>query len=460
MAIRITQARVHNLKSVSLDLPSGQLVVLAGPSGSGKSSLAHGVLYEAWCGSKVDAQIEHLPKRILLLEQRVTALAGQSLGESNRARLTTLLTKARKGDWVIADEPCVGLARPERLAVVAQLRAALKEGVSVLLIEHSPDVIKAADYVIEFGPEAGAKGGFVVFAGKQKAFAKANTFTSRFVYAAPPRHFPKAGKASKKELVLKGVDFAPFKDATFRFPLHKLVCVCGPVGAGKSRFLEVAYGALFKGKNAWKLRPRLKSIEGKTYVRRSYFVDQSLLSRISTSSPATFLGIWTEIRKLFAATSESRRRHLDKSAFNLRAPANAARAAVRLKGLCIEDVLKLTVDEAAAFFALHPLIVRKLGFLQEVGLGYLSLAQKSATLSGGEAQRVRLAKILSKKLGDRCLYILDTPSRGLHPADGPVLGHVLRRIIDKNNSILLAENREDIQAACDVVLEMRNLKLA
>ena len=230
----------------------------------------------------------------------------------------------------------------------------------------------------------------------------------------------KARVMQNKELKIRGITKYNLKNFDLEFPLSSLFCVSGPMGAGKSVLLSVVYGALFKGKNAWKLKQGFKSIEGKTNVRRSYLVDQSLLNSISTSTPATYLGVWK----------------------NIKAKKN------------VDDVSKMTVDQAINLFSETPLIVRKLGFLQEVGLGYLTLGQKSGTLSGGEAQRVRLAKILSKKLGDRCVYILDVPSRGLHLSNIPVLINVFRKIIDKNNTVLIAENREELIDNCDYVINL------
>lgn len=431
-AITIEDAKEHNLKNVCLRIPLGKLVAVVGKSGSGKSSFVYDVLYKASQGKTVKAEVGPLPE-ILVIEQRVKPNGTMSLGEANMTRLKKSLLEAKRGDLLIADEPCAGMAKEDRKNVLSLLKAAVKKGVSIIVVEHAKDIIANSDYVIEFGPESGAKGGEVVFAGSVGAFKKAHTPTSAYVfsnkaaiveYQRNPND--KAKRMQRKTVTIKGITKNHLKDVDFTFHLGSVVCVSGRMGTGKTTLLSVVYGALCKGKGAWKIREGFTSIEGKTNVRRSYFVDQSSLSSISTSTPATYVGIWGAIKKTNAGLSEREKRRLT----------------------------TMTVDEAAKVFAGSSLITRKLGFLQEVGLGYLELGQKSNTLSGGEAQRVRLAKILSKKLGDRCIYILDIPSRGLHLSDLPVLMKIFQKIIDKNNTVLIAENREEVIANCDEVITL------
>ncbi len=357
------------------------------------------------------------------------------------------------------------MAKEDRVTILRLLKDAVKRGISVIAVEHSKDVIAGSDYVIEFGPESGTKGGQVVFEGAIAKYKKTKTPTSAYVfsnkagvvdYHRDPND--RAKRMQRKTMTIKGITKHHLHNYDFTFPLGSLVCVSGTMGTGKSTILSVVYGALFKGKDAWKRRQGFKTVIGKAHVRRSYFVDQTSLSAISTSTPATYLGIWDVIRDVFANLPESKKAKLKKSDFSLNAESDAAMqrvlAGIRFKGKSVFDVLSMTVDDASALFAHSPLIVRKLGFLQEVGLGYLTLGQKSNTLSGGEAQRVRLAKILSKKLGDRCIYILDIPSRGLHLSNIPALIKVLQKIIDKNNTVLIAENREEVIQNCDQVIPL------
>ncbi|TSD02194.1 MAG: Excinuclease ABC, A subunit [Parcubacteria group bacterium Athens0714_25] len=452
--IQIKNATANNLKNISVNIPLGMLVAIVGKSGSGKSSLVYDIIYNFSQGEKVEATVSKLPTTYAI-SQKIKAENGMSLGETNRKRLDAIIKKVKKGDLLIVDEPCAGLAKEDREKILAQLKKLAEKGISVLVVEHSKDIIANAEYVIEFGPEAGRNGGKIVFQGTIEKYKKAKTPTSKYVFSEKASEVDyernpsqKAKAMQKHTLEIKGITRNNFKNFNLKFPLGSLVCISGNIGTGKSTLLGIAYGALFKGKDAWKHRVGFKSIEGKTHVRRSYFVDQSLLSSISTSTPATYLGVWEVIRDVYASLPQSKKMKLKKSHFSFNTQNGKESVEliekIRYKKLSINDLMKMTIDEAIGVFNDFPLVQRKLGFLQEVGLGYLTLGQKSKTLSGGEAQRVRLAKILSKKLGDRCLYILDTPSRGLHLSDLPTLVKVMQKIIDKTNTVLIAENREEL----------------
>lgn len=450
------------MKNISLKIPLHTLVAVVGKSGSGKSSLVYDVLYATSQGKKVNAKVSGLPKTYVL-SQKVVALSKKSLGETNRYLLETAIKNVKKNDLLIVDEPCAGLAHKERVAVLALLRGLVARGVSVIVVEHNKDIIAGADYVIEFGPESGSRGGEVIFAGTLKQFHRAKTVTAKYVfsslaetvdYCRAPNE--RAQRMKKQELTIKGITKNSLKNFNITIPLSSLVCVSGPTGSGKSTLLGVVYGALFKGKNAWKLKSGFKEIIGKTNIRRSYFVDQKPLSGTPTSTPATYVGVWDAIRAVYAGLPESKRAKLKKSHFSFNTKDGKSKtsitAKIRYKGVSINDLLITTVEDAIVLFGDFPLVQRKLGFLQEVGLGYLPLGQTSGTLSGGEAQRVKLAKILSKKLGDRCIYVLDTPSRGLHLSDLPVLVKVFQKIIDKNNTVLIADNRDELIKNCDAVV--------
>ncbi|HEU0051157.1 MAG TPA: ATP-binding cassette domain-containing protein [Patescibacteria group bacterium] len=420
--IRIRNARVHNLKNISVDIPLKKLVIVVGKSGSGKSSLVHDVLERAAEGCEVNARISGCPN-VHSLEQRVIPDGERSLGETSLFHLRSMLKQVQPGELFIADEPCAGMAKEDCALVLKLLRDALRKGISIIVVEHNPNIISGADYIIEFGPDSGVRGGEIVFQGTLAQFRRAKTATSIPVFSHPP---------SKPRLTLKTarvtisrIEKNNFHQFSFSFPINQLVCVTGRMGTGKSTLLSVAYGALFKGKDAWKYRHGFAHVDGKTHIRRSYFVDQSLLSSNPKSTPATLLGIWTALRRI-GPLSDAKKRELEQK----------------------------TVDQIADEYEHIAFLKRKLGFLQEVGLGYLELGQQSNSLSGGEAQRVRLAKILSKKLGDRCLYLLDIPSRGLHLSDLPVLIRVLRKIVEKRNTVLIAENQQMLINECDEVISL------
>ncbi len=464
--IQVRDAHANNLKNVSLNIPMQKLVAIVGKSGSGKSSFVYDVLFRASQGKSVQAKVGKLPKTFVL-SQAVKVLGNKSFGETNLARLTKALDEVKKGELLIVDEPCAGMAHEDRQLILSILKKAIKKGVSVFVVEHSRDIIAGADYIIEFGPESGSRGGEVIFQGSRDKFKKAKTQTSLYAFsdkASVVQHDrnpnEKARCMKSKQLTINGISKNNLKNVSISFPLCGIVCITGRIGAGKTTLLSVIYSVLFKGKNAWKAREgsKVKSINGKEYVRRSYFVDQSSLSPISTSTPATYLGIWDSIRDTYAKLPQSKKLKLTKSSFLIDKINNKSIKEkiekVSYSGKSIFDVFNMTVDDTAQLFDSIQLVKRKLGFLQEVGLGYLVLNQKSNTLSGGEAQRVRLAKILSKKLGDRCVYILDVPSRGLHLSDLPVLMKVLQKIVNKNNTVVIAENKEEIIKNCDHVIAL------
>ena len=464
--IEIRNACANNLKHISVDLPLQKLVAIVGKSGSGKSSFVYDILFRASQGIPVKAEVSKLPK-VFILPQTAKVLKNKSFCETNFERLKKILSEIKSGELLIVDEPCAGMSKADRLIVLKLLHNAVKKGISIIVVEHSKDIIAGADYIIEFGPQSGSNGGEVIFQGSRDKFKKAKTPTSTYVFSDKASNVEYDRDPNKKALCMKGKQLTikwitknNLKDVSVSFPLCGLVCIAGRIGAGKTTLLSVIFSSLFKGKNAWKIRAgvKVKSIDGKANVRRSYFVDQSSLSSISTSTPATYLGILDSIRDVYSKLPESKKYKLTKSDFLVNKQINKATKdkinKVLFSGKSIYNVLEMTIDDVAKLFNAIPLVKRKLGFLQEVGLGYLALSQKSNTLSGGEAQRVRLAKILSKKLGDRCLYILDTPSRGLHLSDLPVLMTVLQKIIDKNNTVVIAENKEEIIVNCDYVIEL------
>ena len=456
--IIIKNAKENNLKNISVELPFNKLIAVVGKSGSGKSSFVYNVLYRYSKGEKVKAEIFNLPERTFALSQTVKPSKNKSLNETNFSLLSKIIDNCIKGDLLLIDEPCAGMNKADRLKVINLLRLAIKKGSSVLVVDHHKDTILSSDYVVEFGPEAGYKGGYIVFSGAIDKYKDSKTPTSVYVFSNKAEEVNYIDSSKKKvlnyTLTIKNINKNNFKNYTLKIILGKLNCICGGIATGKSTLLSVVYSSLFKGKNSWKIRNNDVEVLGKENVRRSYFIDQSLLSKNYTSAPVTYLKVWNSIQKLYSLLPESKINKLTKSDFVFSKAMDVKVSKIKYNGYSIGDILSLTIDQVVEIFKDVPLVKRKFGFLQEVGLGYLSVGQKCGSLSGGEAQRVRLAKVLSKKLGDRCVYILDIPSKGLHLSDLPVLINIFRKIIANNNTVLIADNREELINNCDNVIQL------
>ncbi|HBK34755.1 MAG: Excinuclease ABC subunit A [Candidatus Uhrbacteria bacterium GW2011_GWE2_40_58] len=454
--ITVTNISKNNLKGFSVKIPLQKLVVIVGPSGSGKSTLVHEVLYNNSIKNEWD--IKNLPKVIEILKQKVIPPRDSklSLGEFNFDQLKMKLAAIHKGDLLIVDEPCAGFCEKERKVILKMLKDKVKQGYSIIAVEHNKEIIANADYIIELGPGAGRYGGKLIFEGNLTEFKKSGTITANYVFNASKDIFKQGIIEKGKEVTISKISAGNFNNDSFTFPLINLVCLTGCSGSGKSTLLNVVYRALYKGKNAWKIRLKTVNVNGKSNVRRSFIVPQSPIGDHPSSTLATYVKVWDNIREIFANEKLSKQSGLTKSNFIISKSILEAKSdfpkdvlKVLYQGRNIKEVANLTIDEALEIFKSDTLIVRKLEFLQEVGLGYLVLGQKSGSLSGGESQRVRVAKILSKKLGDRSVYLFDTPTRGLHLKDIPVLVDVFRKIINKNNTILIADNREEIFHYCD-----------
>ncbi len=459
--ITVKNVTKNNLKKFSVKIPLHKLTVIVGPSGSGKSTLVHDVIYNS--SFKNEWGIQNLPNKVDTLEQKVILPKNSrlSLGEFNLNKLKKKLSAIQKNDLLIVDEPCAGFCKKEREMILKMLKDKVKKGYSIITVEHNREIIANADYVIELGPGAGRYGGRLVFEGGVEEFKKSKTITAKHVFDTNKKFYAQKICGKSKTVTISKISIGNFKNYSFSFPLKNIVCISGCSGVGKSTLLDVAYRALFKGKNAWKIRLKSVNISGKTNVRRSFIVPQAPIGDHPSSTLATYTKVWGNIREIFSNQKISKQRGLTKSAFIISKRILEEKSDfpkevlnVYFQGKNIKDIMNLTIDEALEIFKTDSLIVRKLKFLQEVGLGYLVLGQKSSSLSGGEAQRVRIAKILSKKLGDRSVYIFDTPSRGLHLKDIPVLIDVFRKIVNKNNTILIADNREEIFDYCDYKINL------
>jgi excinuclease ABC subunit A len=459
--ISVKNITKNNLKGFSVKIPLQRLVAVVGPSGSGKSTLVHEVLYNNSITNEWG--IKNLPRVVEILEQKIILPKDSklSLGEFNFNKLKKKLAAIRKEDLLIVDEQCAGFCEKERKEILKMLKNKVRQGFSIIAVEHNKEIIANADHIIELGPGAGKYGGKLIFEGGLNEFKKAGTITSKHVFETS-KDFYKEAKISKGKVTISKISTRNFDNYTFEFPLINIVCLTGCSGSGKSTLLDVAYRALFKGKNAWKIRLKTVHVEGKSNVRKSFIVPQSPIGEHPSSALASYVKIWDDIRELFANEKIAMKLGLTKSNFVFSKSILESKSdfskdvlSVRYKGKNIKEVLNLTVDEALEIFKSNTSIIRKLNFLSEAGLGYLVLVQKTGSLSGGEAQRVRIAKILSKKLGDRSIYIFDTPTRGLHLNDIPALIKIFRKIINKNNTILIADNREEIFQYCDYRIDLR-----
>ncbi|MCK9160202.1 MAG: excinuclease ABC subunit UvrA [Bacteroidaceae bacterium] len=412
-------------------------------------------------------------------------------GESQRIRLATQIGSQLVNVLYILDEPSIGLHQRDNVRLINSLKELRDLGNSVIVVEHDKDMMLSADYVVDMGPKAGRLGGEVVFTGTPAEMLKTDTLTSQYLKGKKCIEVPtKRRKGNGEFIVLKGVSGNNLKNVDVKFPLGLLICVTGVSGSGKSTLVNDTLQPILSQKFYRSLQDPLpyKSIEGIDNVDKVVNVDQSPLGRSPRSNPATYTGVFTEIRSLFANLPEAKIRGYSPGRFsfnvkNGRCPAcdgngyktlemnflpdvyvpcevchgkryNRETLEVRFKGKSIADVLDMTINTAVEFFENVPQILNKIKVLQEVGLGYIKLGQSSTTLSGGESQRVKLATELSKRDTGKTLYILDEPTTGLHFEDIRVLIGVINKLVDKGNTIIVIEHNLDVIKMADYVIDM------
>ncbi|MEO9003824.1 MAG: excinuclease ABC subunit UvrA, partial [Ginsengibacter sp.] len=424
----------------------------------------------------------------LTLNRPSKSLSG---GESQRIRLATQIGSQLQGITYILDEPSIGLHQRDNHQLIKALKNLRDIGNSVLVVEHDKDIMLAADYLIDIGPDAGKHGGEVVASGSPSHFLKLDTATSSYLNGKLQiRIPPKRRKGNGHSLVLKGASGNNLKNVNASFPLGKFICVTGVSGSGKSTLInETLYPILsiHAYKSKMKALP-YKSIEGLEYIDKVVEIDQSPIGRTPRSNPATYCGFFTDIRMLFAAIPEAKIRGYKPGRFSFNVTSgrcdvchgggmrviemnflpdvyvicekcngkryNRETLEIRYKGKSISDVLEMTVDEAVEFFKNVPSLYRKIKVLQEVGLGYITLGQSAVTLSGGEAQRVKLSTELSKRDTGKTFYILDEPTTGLHFRDIQHLIDVLNKLVDRRNTILVIEHNMDIIKIADHIIDL------
>jgi len=412
-------------------------------------------------------------------------------GESQRIRLASQIGAQLVNVLYVLDEPSIGLHQRDNQRLIQSLQQLRDLGNSVIVVEHDEDMMQQADHIIDMGPYAGKHGGKIVAQGNLETIKKAESLTADYLTGRKKIEIPAhRRKGSGKQIVLTGATGNNLKNVTLKIPLNKLVCVTGVSGSGKSTLInETLYPILNRAiYKAVKEPLPYNKITGTEQIDKIIDIDQSPIGRSSRSNPATYTGVFQEIRNLFAQTPEAQIRGYKPGRFSFnvkdgRCPVcegagirtiemkllpdvqvtcetcqgkrfNRETLEVRYKGKSISDVLEMTINEAVIFFEAVPKIYRKLKTLQDVGLGYLTLGQPAPTLSGGEAQRVKLATELSKKDTGNTLYILDEPTTGLHFEDIKILMEVIKRLVDKGNTVLIIEHNMDVIKLADWIIDL------
>ena len=425
----------------------------------------------------------------LTLSRSAGTLSG---GESQRIRLATQIGSGLTGVMYILDEPSIGLHQRDNNRLITTLKKLRDLGNSVIVVEHDTDTMYAADQVIDIGPGAGVHGGYVLAQGTAEEIAKSdNSITGKYLSGRMQIAVPKKRRnLTGKYLEIVGATEHNLKNVTVKFPLGNFICVTGVSGSGKSTLInDVLYKNIYKELNNSTMKVgKCKAIKGLHNIDKVINIDQSPIGRTPRSNPATYTGVFDLIRDIFATTNEAKMRGYQKGRFSFNVPGGRCEACngdgiikiemnflsdvyvpcevckgkrynhetleVKYKGKSIADVLDMTVEEAVTFFENVPRIKNKVQTLKEVGLGYIKLGQSSTTLSGGEAQRVKLATELSKTQTGKTLYILDEPTTGLHIDDVHRLVDILQKLVDKGNTVLTIEHNLDLIKTADYIVDL------
>ncbi len=424
----------------------------------------------------------------LALNRSAKSLSG---GEAQRIRLATQIGSQLVGVLYILDEPSIGLHQRDNEKLIHSLEQLRDIGNSIIVVEHDKDMIERADYVIDIGPKAGKFGGEIISKGTPAQLLKEHTLTAMYMNGEMKLAIPKVRRTGNgKFLKLTGATGNNLKNVSIELPLGKMICITGVSGSGKSTLInETLYPILNEHFfNAVKKPQPYKKIEGLEHIDKVIAIDQSPIGRTPRSNPATYTEVWAEIRTLFTLTPEAMIRGYKAGRFSFNVKGgrcetcegsgvrtiemsflpdvyvecescmgkrfNRETLEIRYKGKSISDILNMTIDEAVVFFEMIPKIYRKVKTIQDVGLGYITLGQQSTTLSGGEAQRIKLATELSKKDTGNTFYIMDEPTTGLHFEDIRVLMNVIDTLVDKGNTMVIIEHNMDVIKLADYIIDI------
>ena len=425
----------------------------------------------------------------LTLDRLAGTLSG---GEAQRIRLATQIGSRLSGVLYVLDEPSIGLHQRDNSKLIATLKNMRDLGNSLIVVEHDEETMLSSDWIVDIGPGAGVHGGEVIASGTpEEVMANEKSITGQYLSGRRIIETPKQRrKGSGLFVEIKGAAEHNLKNINVKFPLGKLILVTGVSGSGKSTLVnEVFMKSVLQSLGRQKIRPgKCKSVKGLENIDKCVQIDQDPIGRTPRSNPATYTGVFDDIRDVFAKTPEARMRGYDKGRFSFNVKGGRCEACwgdgvkvismnflpdvyvpcevchgkryneetlqCTFKGKNIYDVLEMPVEEALTFFANHPKIVKKLQTLNDVGLGYIKLGQSSTTLSGGEAQRVKLASELQKKATGKTLYILDEPTTGLHTDDVKRLIEVLQRIVDNGDTVIVIEHNLDVIKSADWVIDL------
>ena len=425
----------------------------------------------------------------LTLDRLSSTLSG---GESQRINLATSLGSALVGTLYVLDEPSIGLHSRDNRRLIDILQQLRDQGNTVLVVEHDEDMIRVADHVVDIGLGAGEQGGKVVYSGDYRGLLQeSRSLTAKYLrneLAIPIPHPRRKGLAQK--IRLKGATEHNLKDIDIEVPLNALTCVTGVSGSGKSTLVhDVLYAAIKRAKGDWDRRVgAFRELQGLEYITDAVLVDQAPIGRTPRSNPVTYLKAFDPIRELFALTKDAKSRALTASHFSFNVPGGRCEACqgegevrvemqfladvfvpceqcdgmrfkpqvleVRYKGKTVHQVLEMTVREALAFFSTSPKVLRRLQVLDEIGLGYLRLGQPATTLSGGEAQRIKIAAHLASFGGERLLYILDEPTTGLHFDDIAKLLAAFKKLVEAGHTLLVIEHNLDVIKTADYLIDL------